>query len=674
MKIFIPKPLPVILVAAILFRIGFFVFTLQHVPPSADEAWPALMGLHILKGEFPVFYWGQAYMGAHQAYFDAALYPFLGCNVATTRLYPLLFSFLFLLASAWLARTVYDRTTGIITLALLAVPVPYLAMCGAISVPPEYLAVATLGSLALTLVARIVFADAPARLGPMTLLGFILGFAFWLHLVALSVIGVALLFLFLKDKLFLFRPAFWAGALAFLCGSLPFWAYNLAHGFETFGDVGRTIDWTGSLMLLRAAFGITLHVLVGMKVMLYGDSRHILSLPTPLAIALGLVWIGLILLVIISRFKGLIRLAMLSVKSPVSAGAGTGMLLAMAVAVLFLFCRSARAGWADARFLVPMLSVLPVLLACGLAQVRTWSRPLFAALLAFIIGCQAWGNMLLVQAWSDPHMVGETLDLPDTGALHRFLKQQDIRHAYAHYWISYRLTFESQEELICSEPYNERFPGREVKYIDEVRAADRVAYITHPKLYFAAENFDTLLQRIGGKYRKQAVGCFTVYYDFKPPYGNLGLREITREGWVVTTDWNPQDAGQVADGDPSTVWESRRPQTAGMWLTVDLGREATVCNIRFDLGRNITDYPRGYKVETSTDGNQWTHIGEIGDVGQNLFWEGAQPWFLVRGDHFNAAFPPVPARFVKITLTADDPQARWWWAIAEIRIFGPDLE
>jgi len=35
-----------------------------------------------------------------------------------------------------------------------------------------------------------------------------------------------------------------------------------------------------------------------------------------------------------------------------------------------------------------------------------------------------------------------------------------------------------------------------------------------------------LLRGIGGSYRKETVGAFTVYYDFKPPYA----ADVSRQG------------------------------------------------------------------------------------------------------------------------------------------------
>jgi proteic killer suppression protein len=45
-----------LVVLAIVFRVALFCFALARVPLSSDEAWPALMALHILKGELKGFF------------------------------------------------------------------------------------------------------------------------------------------------------------------------------------------------------------------------------------------------------------------------------------------------------------------------------------------------------------------------------------------------------------------------------------------------------------------------------------------------------------------------------------------------------------------------------------------------------------------------------------------
>jgi hypothetical protein len=651
---------------AVLFRLALFIFALKSLPPSSDEAWPSLMAWHILKGEFPVVYWGQSYMGTQESYLGAALIPLLGFNIITARLYPLFFAIIFCWVSYLLARKIYGQNAGLITLALLAIPVPYLAMCGALIPPDNYLAVTTLGSISLLFLSDLVFTQPDQRpRWKYILLGFILGYTFWLHILVIGYMGVALLFLFLGDKLVFLRWKFWAGVLAFCVGSLPLLWYNVANDFATFSDVGRTVDWARSWELVKELFGITIQFLVGMKVMLYGDNTHFTALPAWISILVAGIWTCVLLLLIICRFKSLLKLAILSVKG----SDGTGLLLALVVATAFMFCRSTRAGWDNVRYILPMMSALPILLAGGMEHVRKFSRPVFAALIIILIGAQAWGNVLLIKAWSDPRIVGEDLELPDTGRLFAFLKEHGIRHAYAHYWLSYRMTFESQERFICSEPYNERFPGREVKFIDQVRTATNVAYIDHATLRLP-EDFEVNLKAIGGEYRKVEGERFAVYYDFKPPYGLIQLKEINRAGWMATAEQNSKEAGNAIDNNRTTGWQTGRPQTAGTWFMVDMGRVATVGKIRFDLDDHNDDYPRGYKIEISTDGKLWKQILEMRDMGGNLFWEGSHPWMLVKGDFFTAAFPPIEIRYVKMTLTASDP--RFDWTIAELQMFGPE--
>lgn len=651
---------------AIGFRLALFLFALRHLPASSDEAWPALMAWHILKGEFPVVYWGQSYMGTLESFIGAALIPLFGFNIVTARLYPLFFSLAFCWVSYLLARKLYGPTAGLVTLAVLAVPAPYLAMCGALIPPDNCLAIATLGSLALLIAADLVFGAPDERpWWKFVLLGLTLGVAFWTHILVLSYVGVAALFLFLRDKLIFLRGEFWIGVFAFCVGSLPLLWYNATHDFATFADVGRTADWGESLAAARELFGITLHFLIGLKVMLYGDNSHFVGLPGWLAFLLAAIWIGALALVIAPRFRSLLKLALLSVKK----ADGTALLLALIAATAFMFCRSSRAGWSNVRYILPMASALPILLAVGLARVRQWSRPVFFVLLAVVIGAQAWGNWLLARAWNDPRVVGEDLDLPDTGRLFAFLKDRGIAHAYAHYWLSYRMTFESQERFICSEPYNMRFPGRDVKFIDQVRAAANVAYISHATLRLP-DDFEANLKAIGGAYRKTEGDHFAVFHDFAPPYGPAPLREISRAGWSATADCNAEEAGKALDGLRATYWETGAPQAPGRRFQVDLGRLETVSKIRFELGDQVGDYPRGYKLELSQDGRLWQKVLEVGDMAGNLFWEGSHPRMLVGGDFFNAAFAPAPVRHVRITLTGSEPRA--WWSISELRMFGPE--
>src|SRR5207249_165327 len=99
-----------------------------HDELNADEALPGLMALHIAAGrETPVFYYGQHYFGAAEAYLVAAMDRLFGFHpwlmyvpaiAASTLLVPVTYA---------LGATVGGRLGGLVAALPVAVPPPMLA-------------------------------------------------------------------------------------------------------------------------------------------------------------------------------------------------------------------------------------------------------------------------------------------------------------------------------------------------------------------------------------------------------------------------------------------------------------------------------------------------------------------------------------------------------------------
>ena len=72
----------------VLLAMGWKAFWLarQAFPFNADEAVVGLMARHILQGERPTFFYGQAYMGSLDAFFVAAGFAWFGAQVWVIRL------------------------------------------------------------------------------------------------------------------------------------------------------------------------------------------------------------------------------------------------------------------------------------------------------------------------------------------------------------------------------------------------------------------------------------------------------------------------------------------------------------------------------------------------------------------------------------------------------------
>ena len=79
--------------SALLLGLGLRLFvSLKAFCTTFDTATVGLMGIRILQGERPLFYYGQNYMGALEAYVAAALFRLFGVSTTVLSLAPTLFA------------------------------------------------------------------------------------------------------------------------------------------------------------------------------------------------------------------------------------------------------------------------------------------------------------------------------------------------------------------------------------------------------------------------------------------------------------------------------------------------------------------------------------------------------------------------------------------------------
>jgi hypothetical protein len=88
---------------------------------NADVDTMGIMAMHIaFKGEHPIFFYGQHYMGTLQAYLGVAFFRLFGISVFSLRLGTVLFFTLFLVIMYCLTSLLYTKKLALITLALLS--------------------------------------------------------------------------------------------------------------------------------------------------------------------------------------------------------------------------------------------------------------------------------------------------------------------------------------------------------------------------------------------------------------------------------------------------------------------------------------------------------------------------------------------------------------------------
>ncbi|MBJ6360618.1 ThuA domain-containing protein [Paenibacillus sp. GCM10012307] len=114
---------------------------------------------------------------------------------------------------------------------------------------------------------------------------------------------------------------------------------------------------------------------------------------------------------------------------------------------------------------------------------------------------------------------------------------------------------------------------------------------------------------------------------------------------------SPSDVKHVIDGILSTRWDSGAFQEPGQWFQVNMGAVKTINEVIIDASGHPSDYPRGYVIEVSKDGQSWSKVAENANN------------TVVK---IVASFPAVKAQFVKITQTGSAPAN--WWSINELDI------
>lgn len=125
--------------------------------------------------------------------------------------------------------------------------------------------------------------------------------------------------------------------------------------------------------------------------------------------------------------------------------------------------------------------------------------------------------------------------------------------------------------------------------------------------------------------------------------------------WDGTASNNAGRVGMAFDGDLSTRWDTGTGQKAGQWFQVNMGETRTLSRLEFDVTGSNNDYPRQYKVETSTDGTQWDPVGT--GEGQVITTV--------------AINPPKACRYFRISIPDDAHVSGGFWSIHEVRAFGP---
>jgi 4-amino-4-deoxy-L-arabinose transferase-like glycosyltransferase len=510
---------------ALLLALGgkFTLLWAQAFPFNADEAVVALMARHILQGERPVFFYGQAYMGSLDAFLAAAGFALLGPQVWIVRaVQALLFAGTIAVWYFFCAEAFDSLPVARVAALLLAVPPVFATLYTTVSIG-GYGEALLLGGLSMLLALKILRAKTDP--GRWLALGFVVGIGFWSFPLSLVLSFPALL------AAFFFRPAGETARparqslsrmgiclLGLAAGISPWIAGWIKMGTAALRELGGSAiagavsGGPGTVFLLRVLNGLVFGTtaLFGLRP---SWEIHWLA-PALLPFALAIHLSAIIFTARNLRARDAARPARWMM---------AGSVAILALVYLFTPFGNDPSG----RYFLPLILVLAAfcaeLIVRAAARFGRWAYVLGLVLFVF----QAMGTAESAQR-TPPGITTQfdpvaQLDQRDLPKVIDFLRAQGETRGYTNYWVSFPLAFLSGEEIIFTArlPYHAdlRYTPRDDRYPPYdalVDASSRVAYITTNNPALDARLEAAFASR-GIRYRVEQIGDFRIYYNLSAP-------------------------------------------------------------------------------------------------------------------------------------------------------------
>lgn len=520
---------------------------------DSDESTMGLMALHIAnRGDHPVFFYGQNYMGSFEAFLGAGLFHLFGPSTFTLRLGLIVLFVLFLICMYLLTSLLYSKPLALASLLLLSLGSEGIVKqeLYAIGGYPETL---LFGALVLLIASRLALSSSSntsphhqrSRYLVYACWGLAAGVGLWSDLLIIPIVLMATLLLLVGCWREWRTWALPCLLLGLVIGALPLLYYNLTAlpGQDSLSVLLRihAVDQVYHLPVMnqiKGAFFISLPIITGVTPscpVITGQQIGFAG-PHPLRCLLEYAgWgMGFTFLWIIASVLAIAALWKLRPRmeakawSPEERQAGMRqvarlVLLGSAGLMMLLYASSPNAAkWPQTndRYLIGLLLAIPAVISplwVGTLTVARGARIIVAAkaMLLLLIGLVfLLGTIGIFQALP----LAQSQDRRQEALIHDLL-QRGVTRMYSDYWTCDRVIFQSNEQIICSVIQGQLQPGvnRYKFYIAVVKADPDAAYVLPTDSSLAAA-FERLMPQKGVKYQHLTLDGYEIYYKRNSSY------------------------------------------------------------------------------------------------------------------------------------------------------------
>lgn len=638
-----------VLLAAFGLRIALSVF---NYVSNFDSATPGLMALHILRGEnFPLFYYGQHYMGALEAYLAAGFFALFGVSDIALSLSAIAFSLGWIAGTYAVFSEIGGRRAGLVAAATAIAP-PWLALWYSVLTYGGYTATFCLGTWVLWLCLRIQRLGAEGRAGftRVAALGLMAGLALWTNYMSASFLltgGLVLLAAIVRGTLRGWRclRLGW-GIPFFLAGVWPVLRTLARHG------AGQTETFILTAAYLKRVIAVTfLRNKWGFGELLFAPEHHATSAHILYAVVFG----GLAALAVWTAFRMMRRR-----ETP-----RLWAVPALYVLVFFALYLPHSMAWTGApRYLMPVwtlgfaaLAAIPV--AAGPTRVV---RVAAGALAGLAIATLLTADIRAI-AHRRPFAMRDRTWRHGMVTAARELGLRGVEMTGGRVWglEGQVYSFYARDNPYFASASTDRYPP----HAERLEAEARLGFAVESKHLGHAV---AALRDLGATFETRRVHGAALIHSVSVPVRPLqNLTASIRAVSAVGAGGTPPDA--IRDMNIDTGLHGTYAD--GGHITLDLGSTLEVSCLHLMAPRPMNgDLPGGYRLETSADGSAFALLRETPRRFSIAYAIGSRAYLMGAWGMMEIRFDPVRTRFLRLTPLSGASQ-RPEWSITEIQVLGP---
>jgi hypothetical protein len=515
--------LHIFLVVLISVVIRWIFILLNKVPFNSDEALVGLMANHIIKGEIPTFFYGQAYMGSLDSFIVAGFIALLGNSITAIRISQSILFVLFMVATYFLAYLLFkSRKAALITIIILGCsPVNFFL----------YTTV-TLGGYLEALIIGICILISGIRIEENVdfevknsytlriqffLLGLFIGAGIWVLGITLifSISALIMLGISVNQKKLKFGIKIEALILMIaggFLGGLPVLFYIYTNGVVVFINelMGSAISIGQQAYLNQIGLHLVNFILFGISAVLgFRPPWNANWLLLPLIPIILAIWVFLIRKTYIFELK---------TKSTLLIRIWLPSIILMIAFVLTPFGMDP-----SGRYFIPINISLAFTVGLWATndsfQQNKYTVIILAALLVYNIGGIIQSAYQSLDGITTQFAPGTSINHKYDQELIDFLKESSNTRGYSTYWTAYPIAFKSNEDVILVPvlPYHADLKhttrdNRYEPYSKLVNASPNPVYITsnNPSL---DRQLVLKLTELGVQWSEKLIGDYRVYYQ-----------------------------------------------------------------------------------------------------------------------------------------------------------------